>query len=207
MPEIRNNKDEVPLSIYKSRYRGTDPYEVCARTGVPYDADRRVFTLTLMQSVYEIAHPEFAVRFLEGPVDRLSGDLTAHIIVIRYLLEGHLIPACGTFRAYRDMPWGEVYDANFQNRCIRRLARTFAGKGEAVAEKMGRLGGVPYEKGDIGWEFAFLPGLVIRFSIWNADDEFPASAQILFSDNFSYAFTAEDMAVIGDIFIAVLSRA
>ena len=70
---------------------------------------------------------------------------------------------------------------------------------------MEALQGKPYEKGDIGWEFEFMPGLSIRISIWNADEEFPPSAQILFSDNFHYAFTAEDMACIGDIFIKILS--
>ena len=70
---------------------------------------------------------------------------------------------------------------------------------------MAVLGGKSYEKGDIGWEFEFMPGLSIRFAIWNADDEFPPSAQILFSDNFRYAFDAEDMAVVGDVFIKILS--
>jgi hypothetical protein len=36
----------------------------------------------------------------------------------------------------------------------------------------------------------------MTFLVWAADDEFPASAQILFDDNFPSAFTAEDIAVI-----------
>ena len=48
-----------------------------------------------------------------------------------------------------------------------------------------------------------MPGLTIQFLLWLADEEFPPNAQILFSDNFRYAFTAEDMANIGDI---VLNR-
>lgn len=45
---------------------------------------------------------------------------------------------------------------------------------------------------------------MIRLSIWEGDNEFPASAQILFSDNFSAAFTAEDIAVAGDITLNAL---
>ena len=41
--------------------------------------------------------------------------------------------------------------------------------------------------------------LYIRFIIWQGDDEFSPSAQILFSDNFSSSFTAEDLAYVGDI--------
>ena len=50
-----------------------------------------------------------------------------------------------------------------------------------------------------------MSGLSMRISIWNADEEFPPSAQILFSDNFQYAFDADDMAYSGDIFIKILS--
>ena len=40
-----------------------------------------------------------------------------------------------------------------------------------------------------------------KFLLWLGDDEFPPNAQILFSDNFRYAFTAEDLANIGDILL------
>ena len=205
MPDIPNNKEGRPIAYYAGLYHDADPAEIAARTGVPYDPARQVFTLTLMNSVYELTHPDFSVRFLRGPGDFLSGYLTAHILLLRFLTGGQFVSTVRGFRAYRDMPWGDVYLANFNNRCIRRLAYTFAGRGEEVARKMERLGGIPYNKGDFGWEFAFLPGLSIRFAVWNADDEFPPSAQILFSDNFQFAFDADDMAYTGDIFIHILS--
>ena len=46
----------------------------------------------------------------------------------------------------------------------------------------------------------FLKGLQVQLILWEGDDEFPPSAQILFSDNFPVAFTqGEDMAVVGDV--------
>ena len=50
-------------------------------------------------------------------------------------------------------------------------------------------------------------GLTIRFLLWLGDDEFPPNAQILFSDNFRSAFTAEDMANIGDIVMNRMKKA
>ena len=45
----------------------------------------------------------------------------------------------------------------------------------------------------------------LRFLLWEGDEEFPPSAQILFSDNFPLAFVqGEDMAVVGDVSIGVL---
>ncbi len=205
MAEVTNNQIELPFRYYAEKYREADPAEIAARTAVPYDEARGAFTLTLMNSVYEFTHPDFSVRFLRGEHDRLSDYPVGQILMLRYLVNGHFVRPGGTFVAYQDNPWGEVYIRNFTGRCIRRLAHTFAGKGEAVARKMAAIDGKVYEKGDIGWEFAFMPGLSIRFSIWNADEEFPPSAQILFSDNFHYAFDAEDMAYVGDVFIRILS--
>ena len=54
-------------------------------------------------------------------------------------------------------------------------------------------------RSDQGWQVELMPGLDIQFLLWLGDDEFPPNAQILFSDNFQYAFTAEDLANIGDI--------
>jgi hypothetical protein len=206
MAEVLNNQIELPFRYYSEKYREGDPLEISARTAVPYDEARRVFTLTLMNSVYEISHPDFSVPFLRGEADRLSGYPVGQILMLRYLVNGHYVRPGGRFVAYQDNPWGEVYIRSFTGRCIRRLAHTFAGKGEEIARKMAALDGKPYEKGDFGWEFAFMPGLSIRFSVWNADEDFPPSAQILFSDNFHYAFDAEDMAYVGDVFIKLLSQ-
>ena len=55
---------------------------------------------------------------------------------------------------------------------------------------------------DLGYEVTLMPGLTMQFLLWVGDEEFPPNSQSLFSDNFRYAFTAEDMANIGDIVIS-----
>ena len=51
-----------------------------------------------------------------------------------------------------------------------------------------------------------MPGYDIRLIVWEGDDEFPPNAQILFSDNFPQAFSAEDRTVVGDIVISDIKR-
>ena len=70
---------------------------------------------------------------------------------------------------------------------------------------MEKIGAEKISNGDAGYEFEFLNDLKLRFILWAGDDEFPPSAQILFSDNFPMAFTqGEDMAVVGDVSINML---
>ena len=60
--------------------------------------------------------------------------------------------------------------------------------------------------GDISYEFEFLEGLHLCFILWEGDEEFPPSAQILFSDNFPMAFSAEDIAYVGDIVMDYMKK-
>ena len=58
--------------------------------------------------------------------------------------------------------------------------------------------------GEHYYDFEFINGIHIQFLLWAPDEEFPPSSQILFADNAVAAFTAEDMAVIGDVSINTL---
>ena len=70
---------------------------------------------------------------------------------------------------------------------------------------MGKIHALPLSNGDAGYEFEFINELYLRFLLWEGDEEFPPSAQILFSDNFPVAFVqGEDMAVVGDVSIGAL---
>ena len=40
--------------------------------------------------------------------------------------------------------------------------------------------------------------------VWAGDEEFPPSAQVLYSDNFSEGFAPEDRVVAGDILISTV---
>jgi hypothetical protein len=162
----------------------------------------------------------------------LLGDL-AQILIIRFLLEGAVVPSSGKFLTYRELPWGDVYDSNFQGRCVKRLAFTFGNRLEsfiAAAEKLGGKAlslspGVaePSAPGDTpassaravietpprgaSVELRFFEDVFIRLIVYAGDDEFPPSAQFLFSDNAWAAFTAEDLAAAGDLVISALKAA
>ena len=65
---------------------------------------------------------------------------------------------------------------------------------------------VPLKYGDASCQIELMPGYELRLIVWEGDDEFPPNAQIVFSDNFPIAFSAEDRTVAGDLIIAELKR-
>jgi hypothetical protein len=202
-----NQQYGVPLAIYQERYQALDPAEVTRRTCVPFDTARGVFELTVLGFALDAAWPEFSL--CPADPEACPRDLYgsgAKILMIRYLLEGALAAPCGTFLPYRELPWGSVYDQNFQGRCIKRLAFAFGSKLDLFAKSCEALGGTPHPKADASYDLPFLPALTVRLLLWSGDDEFPPQSQWLFSDNTPLAFSAEDVAVIGDVTIGALKE-
>ncbi len=206
IPYEKNQKDRVPFEMYKKMFAEADAAFLSSVSGVPYEEETGLFMVTLMDKRYSVHHPDFAVECLDedGTYAPLLVDIETKILIIRYLLESRKAAFKGSFYAYADMPWGNHYNQVFQGRCVKRLAFTFGFQMDKFCRVMESVGGKKIPVGDAGYEFAFLDDLRLQFVMWEGDEEFPPSAQILFSDNFSSAFQAEDMAAVGDISIGTL---
>ena len=191
----KNNKEELPLEYYLAKFREGDPQEMADRCALPFDGER--FTIRLMGDTFTVSHPDYDIQGDRAPTN------PERILFLRYLLDGKFTPPTGVFRTYREFPWGEVYLQQFTGRCIKRFAFSYNGRTELLGRIMERLPAHPVKMGDIGYELELMDGLFMQLILWQGDDEFPPNAQILFSENFRDAFTAEDMANIGDI---VLNR-
>ena len=193
---IVDNKTGVPLAIYRRRFAAMVPEEMSAKSRVAY-ADG-VFSMTLMGRPVKVTWPQMEVIYADSG-EEPRGSI--QILLPRLILEGSIVPSTGKMLAYTEMPWGEVYGAQFKGRCIMRLAGSFGNAPEKFASACKALGGTEAKGGDAAFDIPFLPGLTVRLIIWEGDDEFAAASQILFSDNFPTAFSAEDIAVVGDVLI------
>ncbi|MDR1796294.1 MAG: DUF3786 domain-containing protein [Clostridiales Family XIII bacterium] len=226
----KNQLTEAPFRHYAERYAKSDPVEVASRTGAEWDAVRGVFSLRLMGACYEIAHPVFErnrfntpyeeillLRFLlEGRYVKGSGTMLAYQEmpwgdVYRTQFKGRVLGRlAGTFarepgnlaRAAQKIP-GLRYEALEggadgmsswpQLKCDAGIRVEFLGSGGGAEGAGGQAGG-----GMSLW---------LAILLWQGDEEFPGSAQVLFDESFRYAFTAEDMAVVGDVMISRLKNA
>ena len=202
-----NQQREVPLEHYRGAYRDMDPEESARRTAVPFDARLGRFTLEAFGHALYAAWPEFELLPADG-IDRPATLCTfqMQILVMRFLLEGAYAPRDGAFKAYRELPWGDVYDANFRGHCITRLASIFGRNFGAFIKAAEAVGGTRLGLGDVSFDIPFLGGVVCRLILWGPDEEFPPSAQFLFSGNTPAAFNAEDLAVVGDVVIRAMKE-
>ena len=207
--EIENHKEEVPFEHYLEKYEALDPKEAAERLNILYDASAGVFRLRFMGREYEVDYPLFAVHPAErsgGEADLFQSSIPARTFLLRYLLEGQYVRGSGRFMTFREVPtYGELYIQPFTGRCLKRLTYGFGYKLNALAEAMEHIPGAKkISVGDAASEFELINGYRMQFIFWEGDEEFPPSAQILYSDNFQFGFHPEDMVVAGDLSITTL---
>lgn len=202
--EIKNNKEEVPFEHYLLKFQQMDPEDAVRRLEIPFDGS--AFTVQLLDQTYTITWPEYTIS-CANPGAFALGRLQAQTFLLRYLLVGKHLPAAGGWKTFRQLPWGEVYLQPFNGRCIRRSAFTFSRDLGKFAAASRELGGVEIHQGDMGFEFAVVQDYRIRLSVWEAAEEFPPNAQILFSDNFAAGFLADESVTAAELLIGALCAA
>ena len=197
--QIENHKEEVPFAHYEERFRNLDPVEAAARTGVKWDG--KEFYLNLLGREYAIAHPDYALRALDG--GNLP-PLPTQTFLLRYLMESKQVSWSGQWKTFREMPWGEMYIKPYTGRVLTRAAFTFGFRLDAFRAACEKIGATALKHGDAGYQFNLIGDFMIQILVWEGDDEFPPNAQVIYSDNFADGFAAEDRVVAGDILISTI---
>lgn len=196
--QVENHKEEVPFEYYLEKFAALDAQKAAARLKVPFENGN--FSLKLLGETYQISHPDYAI----------VGDgfaakaLPPQTFLLRCLLEGKAAESTNEFKTFREMPWGELYIQPFTGRVLNRAAFTFGTRIQKFREAAEKLGGLPLKHGDAGYEFEFMGNYRLRLLLWEGDEEFPPSAQLLYSANFETGFSAEDRVVAGDLLITAL---
>ena len=195
--EIQNNKEEVPFSYYAEQFLKTDPSDVEKRLGLyPENGE---YKIGLLGKTYRITkEPKiFDDNGKEPP-------LPVQTFLLRYLLEGKTVQAGQGFKTFREMPWGELYIKPYTGRVLTRAAFTFGTRVEAFCKAAEKMGATAVNHGDAGYLFNLIGNFDMQILVWAGDEEFPPSAQVLYSDNFEEGFAPEDRVVAGDILISAI---
>ena len=206
--EKNNNKELVPLEHYLEKYAKASPEEMSSRTGFPYDTEKQQFQVTFFGRKYVVTWPEFSATCLDDTYafDALESMNPAKILVVRFLLEGATANGTGKFLTYREVPWGELYYRQFNGRCMMRLAYGFGNRLDSFRNAMEAMHAQLVKAGDAAYQVEVFPGYYVQFLLWEGDEEFAPSSQILFSDNFPAGFHAEDLVVVCDVLITILKN-
>ncbi len=191
---MMGQKEQAPFSHYREIFARMSVDEITHRTGIL--PENGVFFVEILGKRYPVSHPDYSPESVT-PLDTL---------LLRYLSIVGAGEKTEHFLSFGEMPWGEVYLTPFRGRILRRAAFTLATQIPKFCEAAERMGAQKYAAGDAAYEFEFLKNYRMRWILWQGDDEFEPSAQLLFSANF-VNFTAEDRVVIAELSIKMIKEA
>ena len=197
---VENHKEEVPFAHYEQLFRSLNPQDALTRLN-DIGWDGKEFTVTLLGRPFAIAYPDYTIRALDGGA---IPPLPTQTFLLRYLLESKQVPWNGTWKTFREMPWGEMYIKPYTGRVLTRAAFTFGTRIGAFRAACEKMRATPVPHGDAGYLFDLIGNYRMQILVWEGDDEFPPNAQVLYSDNFADGFAAEDRVVAGDILISTV---
>ncbi|WP_434511632.1 DUF3786 domain-containing protein [Desulfitobacterium sp. AusDCA] len=142
------------------------------------------------------------------PEPQAEGELPifARILILHYLCNQTEESLTGQYISYKELPGGGIYNQPFSNRAIRPMVEHFGGNPEKLLKAAQSIGGTPVKLGDVAVTLNVFPKIPVTLVLWQADEEFPASGNILFDRSASELLPTEDYAVLASFVVMALKK-
>lgn len=129
------------------------------------------------------------------------------ILAIHYLNSADGRQPTSRLKHFREFKDGHFYEPAFNRRTKAVLISVFGEDPSPMLEAARRLNGKTVQTGDAAVELPYFPCLPITCIVWKGDEEFPPEANVLFDETADLFFSAEDMAVAGQMAVLELLKA
>ena len=201
MPAKEQWRDSIRPRIETARgtLRERDLDDLVRSSGATYDKGSLV--LSLFATPLRISVPEFEVQSAEEVPCREK----TQILVLDYLTRASTAaPRDATTPAtsnrwigFQELPDGAFYAKAFRSYTSDVLLSALDGDIDRFRHTCACFAGETFQFGDAAAEFRALPNIRLAVVWWAGDDEFPATANVLFDSVASYALPIDGLAVLG----------
>lgn len=118
------------------------------------------------------------------------------ILILHYLLCDFPVDPIGELITFRDFTGGQFYWQPFLSRSINPLVSKIGNDIELLKKNLAKFDFEPIQVGDFGARIHAFGKIYIDLVYRSGDDEFPATADVLFDSSLKRVFVAEDVAVL-----------
>lgn len=202
-PELpKQDNYEQALKIGLDYFSRKDPGRVAELAGARFE-DRSVILPHLNREIVlnvDSQQLSFADSGEEVPI-------WLAILALHYLNNAPGRHPTGTLKHFREFKEGHFYEPAFNRRTKEILISVFGNNPEGMIPIAEKLGGRILDTGDAAVELPYFPHLPITCIVWGGDEEFSAEASVLFDETADLFFSAEDMAVAGQMAVLEMLRA
>jgi hypothetical protein len=177
--------------------KGMDLEERAKKAGADYQKgeEGEKITIHFFSEPYSIQFPQ--IEFYSPSKKVVS--LVTRILLLHYLMHADGNPLTGKWVAYKDIPGGLLYAGVFARRVTEPLQRKFGKSAKSFKETGIKSGGEPAEVGDASFILHAFPYVPLQYVLWEGDEEFPPSVQLLFDASVDHYLSLEDIVVLGQV--------
>mgnify|MGYP000937844722 CR=1 FL=1 len=129
------------------------------------------------------------------------------ILTLHYLNNADGRQPTGRLKHFREFKECHFYEPAFNRRTRDVLATVFGNNPKSMLSGAEKLKGKILQTGDASVELSFFPCLPVTCIVWQGDEEFSPEASVLFDETADRFFSAEDMAVAGQMAVQELLKA
>jgi len=184
------------VAAQREELRQRDPREFAAQAGAEYS--NGVLRVKFYGEPHIITFPELTVRV---EATQKECGLNRSSMFLYYFLTADGAPLVGKWVAFRELPGGMFYHQAYQGYSGNRLAKAIDNR-VAVFERAARnLGGVKLDIGDASFAFDALPRVRVAAVYYASDEDFPASANVLFDASASHYLPTDALAGVGSALV------
>ncbi len=181
--------------------RKGDPRLYAVRTGaevVQGENDTILLRVKLYGTSHLIEFPSMTVR-VESTLKDCG--LNRSSLFYYYLETADGSPMADKWIAFRELPGGMFYHETYQGYSGDRLAKAIDNRPTVFERAAHNLGGTRIELGDMGFAFQALPKIRVAAVYYSGDEEFPASANVLFDGAASHFLPTDALSGLGSMLV------
>jgi len=191
----KNYQQAFDLACVSIREKDLKERAEKAGAGYEKDQDGEKVLVRFFSDPYTIRFPQ--IEFYSPGKRTVS--LVIRVLLLHYLLKADGCPLIGKWVAYKDIPGGLLYAGVFARRVTEPLVKKIGKSAKLFGEIGVKFGGKSGGVGDASFNLSAFSRIPIQYVLWEGDDEFPPSVQLLFDSSVDHYLPLEDIVVLGQI--------
>lgn len=191
-------REKMIAQVAKQRgdIRKMDPQKIAGNTGMKFE--NGVFQVDFYGEPYTISFPDLEVRFAK--TNKVCG-LNRSAMFFFYMLTADGSPVVGKWVAFRDLPGGTFYHQAYQGYSGDRLAKAIDNHTHVFERAAKQLNGEKLDIGNAAFAFQALPRVRVAAVYNEGDEDFPATANVLFDASASNYLPTDALGGLGSALV------
>lgn len=185
---------EQAIRLAVSKLQHVDLIIRCENLGLPAPNENGIINFRTFGTNWELRSGDFLLTNVEK---KEPAKATDRILVLHYLSCDLPVPETNTYISFRDLPGGQFYWQSFRSRTVQPLVEKFQNNLDQLSQNLNRFDWKQVKYGDFGARIHIIGRLDATLIYWRGDEEFPPTADLLFSENIKRVYNTEDVAVLG----------